>query len=140
MSNPRALLAAFVLAAACRHQREPEVGVSPPGAPVADTLRVELGKSAAAAGGGVVVMFAARLADSRCPANVTCVWTGDAAVRVVARAGGTSVDRVLHTGLEPQSLTVDRYTVTVVGLLPYPGSGVEGTPAVVLEVRASPAR
>jgi hypothetical protein len=140
MNSPRLILAAFVVAAACKSQPGPAVGASSQGAPLVDTLRVELGKSAAAAGGRLVATFAAQLGDSRCPANATCVWMGDAAVRIVARVGRTSVDRVVHTGVEPRNLTVDRYTIAVVGLLPYPGTGVKGTPTVLLEVRTSPAR
>jgi hypothetical protein len=63
---------------------------------------------------------------------------GDAAVRIAARAGRTSVERDLHTGDEPHSLSVDGYVVTVVGLLPYPGTEAPdvppATPTVLLRV------
>jgi hypothetical protein len=56
---------------------------------------------------------------------------GDAVVRIAARVGGSSVEREVHTGLEPRSLSLGRYVVTIVGLLPYPGTEPEGTPATL---------
>lgn len=113
----------------------PEAPAESRGGPVDDTLQVELGRTATADGGRVAVTFVARLSDSRCPANVMCVWMGDAAVRISARAGRTAVERELHTGIEPHSLSVDRYTITVVGLTPYPGTGGGGTPTAILRVQ-----
>ena len=140
-----ALGVAIVSAAACSSAASPGSGGGAPdagaearGASLDDTLHVQLGRSAAADGGRLVLTFAARLSDSRCPANVVCVWMGDAAVRVSARAGRTSAEVDLHTGIEPRSLTVDRYVVTVVGLLPYPGTEAAEaptvTPTVILRV------
>lgn len=100
--------------------------------PLDDTLHVELGRTATADNGRLALTFTARLSDSRCPANAVCVWMGDAAVRVSARAGRTTVERDLHTGVEPHSLSVDRYTVTVVGLTPYPGAEASGKPPTVV--------
>ena len=112
----------------------PEASGEGRGGPLDDTLHVQLGRTATADNGRLAVTFTARLSDSRCPANAVCVWMGDAEVRVSARAGRTTVERVLHTGVEPHSLSVDRYTVTVVGLTPYPGTEAGGTPTVVLRV------
>jgi hypothetical protein len=99
-----------------------------------DTLRVALGHSASADGGRLLLTFRARLGDSRCPANVVCVWMGDAGVRVSARTARTSVERELHTALEPLRLSIDGYVVTLVGLTPYPGTEDRGTPTAVLRV------
>jgi hypothetical protein len=109
----------------------PDAGAESRGTAVDDTLHVQLGRSATADRGRLTLTFLARLSDSRCPANAVCVWMGDAAVRVAARVGGTSVERELHTGVEPHSLSIDRYTVTVVGLLPYPGTAAAEAPSVV---------
>jgi len=113
----------------------PDAAPESRGRPLDDTLHVGLGRTATADNGRLAVSFLARLSDSRCPANVVCVWMGDAAVRVSARAGRTTVERELHTGIEPHSLSVDRYTVAIVGLTPYPGTeGGGGTPTVILRV------
>jgi hypothetical protein len=137
------MTAVLTLAAACSSSpaAAPGSGGLPPdasaesrGGPVDDTLRVEVGRTATADNGRLAVTFAARLSDSRCPANVVCVWMGDAAVRISARAGRTTVERDLHTGIEPHSLSVDRYTITVVGLTPYPGTEDGGVPTVIVRV------
>jgi len=112
----------------------PDPAAESRGGPLDDTLHVELGRTATADNGRLAVTFAARLSDSRCPANAVCVWMGDAAVRISARAGRTTVERELHTGIEPHSLSVDRYTVTIVGLTPYPGAESTGVPTAVLRV------
>jgi hypothetical protein len=109
-----------------------------PSASVGDTLHIALGRSASVDGGRLLLSFIARGADSRCPANVVCVWMGDVAVRIAARAGSTTVERELHTGVEPRSLSLDGYVVTVVGVLPYPGTEApnapRATPTVLLRV------
>jgi type IV pilus biogenesis protein CpaD/CtpE len=126
-------------ASAAGASASPDVGTEARSAALGDTVHIPVGGSVGVDGGRLAVSFLARVSDSRCPANVVCVWMGDAAVRVAARVGGTTVERVLHTGVEPHSLTVDRYTVTVVGLLPYPGTAAAetqpATPTVILVVR-----
>jgi hypothetical protein len=97
-------------------------------ASLGDTLHIQLGRSASVDDGRLVLTFVSRGTDSRCPANVVCVWMGDAPVRVAARAGNMSVERELHTGVEPHSFAINGYTVTVIGLLPYPGTGTAGAP------------
>src|SRR4051812_31611682 len=88
-------------------------------APHTDTLSIRLGQSAAVDAGRLELKFDSRVADSRCPANATCVWAGDAHVRLTTRiAGGASTTSDLHSGLEPLKLKIDRYTITIVGMTP----------------------
>jgi hypothetical protein len=113
----------------------PDAGSQVISASVGDTLRIPVGRSASVDNGRLVLRFVSRGADSRCPANVVCVWMGDAQVRIAARAGNASTERDLHTGLEPRSLTVGGYLVRVVGLLPYPGTTTgDAVPVVLLMV------
>lgn len=101
-----------------------------------DTVSVRLGSSAVFDGGRLELKFEARVADSRCPANADCIWAGDAQVRLVTRvAGGTATAVDLHTALEPNKLKVDRYTISMIGLTPYPGTGRDTeTPVAILRV------
>jgi hypothetical protein len=144
-SMPKAFVLAAIaaIAAACSSPPAPSPGSG--GAardaagrsrsgPLDDTLHVAIGRSASADDGRLVLTFTARLSDSRCPANVVCVWMGDAAVRVSARAGRTSIERELHTALEPRSLSLGGYVVTMVGLTPYPGTEDHSTPTALLRV------
>ena len=105
-------------------------------APRTDTLSIRLGQSAAVDAGRLELKFDSRVADSRCPANATCVWAGDAHVRLTTRiAGGASTTSDLHSGLEPLKLKVDRYTITMIGMTPYPGTGRDAdTPVVIVRI------
>jgi hypothetical protein len=131
------LSAAVAIAAACSSPpaaapgsggASPDVGAQTRSAALGDTLHIQLGRSVPVDRGRLVLTFVARGTDSRCPANVVCVWMGDAVVRIAARAGNTSVERQLHTGIEPHSLAINGYVVTVVGLLPYPGTAAPQAP------------
>jgi hypothetical protein len=135
---PRILSGACVVVVACSGPAPvPGSGALPdPQAParsaaLGDTVRIRLGRSASVDRGRLRLTFVSHGPDSRCPANAVCVWMGDVAVRVAARLARLSVERELHTGLEPRSLTIDRYLVTLIGLLPYPGTEVEGGPVTV---------
>jgi hypothetical protein len=98
-------------------------------AALGDTVQIGLGKSASIDEGRLAVRFVSRGPDSRCPATVVCVWMGDVAVRVEARVGNSSLERELHTGIEPRSFTTSGYTVSLVGVLPYPGTAAAEDPA-----------
>ena len=140
--KPTVLLSiAMAAAAACSSAVVSERDASTPGAstqsgPRTDTLSIRLGQSALVDGGRLELKFDARVADSRCPANVVCVWAGDAHVRLMTRvSGGTSTPADLHSTTPPIKLTVDRYTVTMVGMTPYPGTGRDSdAPIVILRV------
>ena len=132
----KALTAAVGFTVACSAPPAATPGAASPDADaptqsgsLGDTLHIELGRSASVDGGRLVVKFVSRGADSRCPANVVCVWMGDVAARIAARVGNRTVERELHTGLEPHSLTADAYVVTLVGLLPYPGTEAAEVPS-----------
>jgi hypothetical protein len=66
------------------------------------------------------IRFAAVAEDSRCPADVRCVWAGDARALFLLSRGG-SVE--LHTGVEPRSATIDGDTVTLRAVHPEPRAG-----------------
>lgn len=115
----------------------PDASVEGRSAALGDTIHVRLGRSAGVDNGRLVLTFRSHGTDSRCPANVVCVWAGDVPVRIGARAGSSTAETELHTGLEPRTLTIDRYVVTVVGMLPYPGTTpADRTPTALLVATA----
>ena len=101
-----------------------------------DTLSIRLGQSAFADGGRLEIKFDSRVTDSRCPANVVCVWQGDAHARITTRvAGGAAVTSDLHSAIAPLTVTVDRYSISMVGMTPFPGAGRDGdTPVLIVRV------
>ena len=71
----------------------------------------------------LTVVFETVVEDSRCPTGVSCVWAGDAAVRIRIEAPATaSVTRELHTnaGFE-REMAHGGVRVRLVSLTPEPG-------------------
>jgi hypothetical protein len=131
--------AAACSSAAAPDRNDPTASTSETPARVVDTLEIRLGQSATFDGGRLEIRFETVVGDSRCPANAVCVWQGDAHVKIVTRvAGGAPVTSSLHSTLEPHKVTVDRYTISMVGLLPYPGTvrdtDTPPTPTLILRV------
>jgi hypothetical protein len=71
----------------------------------------------------VLIFFDRVDGDSRCPTGVTCVWEGNAEVRLEFSsqiAEFAPQARVLNTSLEPRSVSVLGVTVRLVDVAPYP--------------------
>lgn len=93
-----------------------------------ETFRLRPGQTARV--GDLLVAFRGIAADSRCPADVVCVWEGDATARV--RVGTDTADLTpfdLHTALEPKAIEFGARTVTLVKVEPYPYSSSAIDPA-----------
>ncbi|HKR37860.1 MAG TPA: hypothetical protein VJT10_23665 [Steroidobacteraceae bacterium] len=61
------------------------------------------------------VQFVGIATDSRCPADVTCVWAGEVVARLAIRSDGKTTQ---HEVKENESATADGFTVTVLQVLP----------------------
>lgn len=93
---------------------------------VGQTFELRVGQFAHIGDSQLQIGFQGVTQDSRCPVDVTCVWAGDAALRVhatIAKMAWTPF--TLHTNLEPRSTKFRDYTITVVGLKPDPRSDEE---------------
>jgi hypothetical protein len=123
------LAAAAFLPVACSSQAEdpaePQAGAIVVDAQAGRSFELRAGETGRIAGLGIQVFFRGVASDSRCPTDVTCVWEGDAALRIRATVGRsdewTPFD--LHTAIEPQTARIGEHTITVVGLSPSPESG-----------------
>ncbi|HEV7799341.1 MAG TPA: hypothetical protein VGO73_14380 [Pyrinomonadaceae bacterium] len=75
---------------------------------------------------GLRIKFASVKEDSRCPADVKCVWAGNAAVRLeVSMRGRSSKVLWLNTNNSSSAATENQYrgyTVKLAELSPYPRS------------------
>ena len=91
-----------------------------------EPFKLEEGESVAFTSESLEVRFDAMVADSRCPANVVCVWAGEATVAVtLAGANGEEVGKVeLTLGAHPDAAyaNVGDHSVTLMFLDPYPGT------------------
>jgi hypothetical protein len=117
------VLAAVLLASlsACRSSRETDAPTSP--SPLSREVQLAPGESARV--DGLTIAFEGVPADSRCPADVQCIWEGDAVVVVRASESSRESSALeLHTaGRFPREGTYGRYTVRLVSLAPQPRDG-----------------
>ena len=94
---------------------------TPPAEPSLDQpFTLQVGQTAVLASGALRITFLEVSGDSRCPAHVVCVWGGDAAVRVEARAPASAAQVVLHTHDGAAAAPVLNYRVQLLQLSPYP--------------------
>ncbi len=61
--------------------------------------------------------------DTRCPANVNCVWSGNAVVKIsIAKGKSAAKTFELNTALEPKIISYQGYEITLTELSPTPKS------------------
>jgi hypothetical protein len=88
-------------------------------------FKLRAGQQVTLKGQSLRIKFAAVKEDSRCPADVTCVWAGNAAVRLEVSIRGRGSKSVTLNTNSRSSLVDDQYRgykVKLVGLSPYPRS------------------
>jgi hypothetical protein len=78
-------------------------------------IQLAPGQSAVFADPKLEVQFSGIENDSRCPADVTCVWAGEIIVQLTVRSGGKTTQ---HSIKETESATVAGATITVLQVLP----------------------
>jgi hypothetical protein len=89
-------------------------------------IQLTPGQSAVFSAQKLEVHFAGIENDSRCPADVACVWAGEVIVQLAVRSDGKSTQ---HSVRESQSTTVDGYTIAVLQVLPARSSSARIAPA-----------
>lgn len=134
-------LASFAILACATPSQPGSAGAVSTGIQVPLGREFDLGveQEARVQGTPVTIRFVGVAEDSRCPADVQCVWAGNAAARLVlSSSAGPSTDAALNTTLEPRTVIFSGYRVRVVGVRPAPRSGVSipaGDYVVTLDVR-----
>ena len=109
-----ALLFALALSA-CKS----DAPASPTG-PVDQRVVLAPGNTVVVQGTDTAVRFEGVSADSRCPGDATCIWAGDATVRLVAMTtANTSKNYELHT-VDLKPVRHRDLTIALESLSPYP--------------------
>ncbi len=116
---------------------------SEPALQATETASLAIGQSALFTNGRELrVSFESVDSDSRCPADVQCVWSGDAEIRLrleLSGPGASATPRVmyigLHTTLQPQRVIVsDAFAIRLVSVSP---DNQAGTPIPASAYRAT---
>lgn len=76
-------------------------------------------------GTAIMIRFSDVGSDSRCPADVECVWTGNADVWLEISGLESPAQVIVNTTVEPLSVVVAGYEIILKKLDPYPVSTVQ---------------
>lgn len=120
----RSSLLVLLAFTACSGRAPVEPQVS---AVIGDTFQLRVGQQVNLDNQALRISFDAVPEDSRCPAQVTCVWEGNARVRLRVTAAGERTLVDLNTTLTPRAVTVRGYQISLERLEPQP-VGTERTP------------
>ena len=118
MKSGRALISAGAIVAVLSSCAavEPTIAAEPG---VAFSLPV--GKTAVINGSGTRIRFDAVRNDSRCPADVTCIWAGDAEVVVTISRNGSPDDTRILSFIPPKNETTSgELRIRLADLAPVP--------------------
>lgn len=120
------LLVTAIVSASC------STSATGPQDPLPREVVLRLGQEVTVEGTVLHLAFTRLVDDSRCPANVVCVWAGNAAVKVgIALAMSPAHPLILNTGVEPRSVKQNGFRVTLLEVTPYPGTGADDEPFAI---------
>lgn len=100
-----------------------------------DTLVVPLGQSAVTSDNTVRVTVRSKLQDSRCAANVQCVWAGSVGVGLRAETLQSTNEGNVHTNQEPRIFWAGQHQISLLDLTPRPGEAKAPIVATLRVVR-----
>jgi hypothetical protein len=104
-----------------------------------ETVKVTIGKSTKADRGRIKIQFLSVLEDSRCPRDATCIWSGNARIRIAVSKGSESRIVELNTDLDPRVHRIFGYRVQLSDLNPRNGDPAsQNAAAAVISVKKTP--
>lgn len=84
-------------------------------------FELKINQEATIEGEGLAVAFESVLQDGRCPEGVTCVWAGNAKIKIrLSKQNQTPGAVELNTGVKPKSSSFLDYEIKLVALNPRP--------------------
>jgi hypothetical protein len=86
-----------------------------------DTLKVALGGSAVTRDHTIRVTVRSKLSDSRCAANVQCVWAGSVGVGLLVETLQSTNEGNVQSNMEPRIFWAGQHQITLLDLTPRPG-------------------
>jgi hypothetical protein len=86
-----------------------------------ETVNIGLDQHKLTSTGRITIKFVAIEEDSRCPEGTTCVWAGNARVKITVSKGRKKAQTFsLNSTLSPTSITYEGYDIAFVDLVPHP--------------------
>ena len=90
------------------------------GPSLGDEVKLNYGQSIVLEDGALTVEFMSVAGESRCPEGVTCVWEGNAEIRVQVSSAEMTETYALNTTLNPQFVEHQGYKIDLLSVDPYP--------------------
>lgn len=83
-----------------------------------ESAAIKLGDSAEFAASKISIKFLRVIEDSRCPADVNCIWAGNAMIEIEASKGSQKSTLILNTNGNETEAKFEGYTIKLAGLEP----------------------
>ncbi len=91
-----------------------------------ETLVVNVGQQKTSVRGKIKVKVVEVAEDSRCPVGTTCVWAGNAKIKITLAKGKKAAKTFeLNSTLDPRVIVFEGYDIRFVDLSPRPGEQVK---------------
>jgi hypothetical protein len=87
-------------------------------------VTVKVAEEKVVPGTQIKVKFIELLEDARCPADVNCVWAGNAKIKLHFSKGSDDEIAELNTGVKPQTFEFGGYSFKITRLIPHPRTNV----------------
>ena len=87
--------------------------------------KVQIHKQKKFSRSNLTVKFVSLIEDSRCPVGATCVWAGNAKIKVEISKGGRNKQTFeINTNIGAQGATYNGYAIQLISLTPEPRENV----------------
>jgi hypothetical protein len=97
--------------------------------PGRSNIAVQVHKEKSVPGAGFKIKFVEMVEDSRCPTGTTCIWAGNAKVKIEVRGGrGGAKTFELNSATQPTVVNYAGYDIKLIGLTPKPAVNVRIDP------------
>lgn len=83
-----------------------------------EQITLKNGQQKTAKTGRITVKFLELIEDSRCPADVNCVWAGVARIKIQLRKNGKTAEFELNTNQRDKTAVFEGYSVGLKTLVP----------------------
>ena len=99
--------------------------VSAQAQPQRQQQKVQVNKQKKFSRSGLTVRFVELVEDSRCPKGTTCVWAGNAKIKVEVKRNGARKEIIeLNTGTDDKSARYDGLLIELIDLTPEPANNI----------------
>ena len=93
------------------------------------TVSVQVHQEKSVPRAGFRIKFIEMVEDSRCPEGTTCIWAGNAKVKIEVRKGRAAVKTFeLNSAIQPTVVNYAGYEIKLMGLTPHPAINVRINP------------